>query len=82
MFSKTWLRDTAERAIATFAEAALGLWILADGADLFSITAAEGAITAGVIAAGAVVKGAIASRLGDKNSASLDSTLVTVTKAP
>lgn len=77
MFSKTWLLDVVERSLATFAEAALGLYILAGPADVFSLDTSEGALAAGVIAALAVVKGAIASKLGT-NSASLNPDLSTV----
>lgn len=78
MFSKTWIKDTTERVVATFAEAALGLWILTGPGDLFSIDAAEGAAAAGVIAAAAVLKAAVAAKIGNKDSASLDPSLVTV----
>lgn len=77
MFSATWVKDVFERSIATFAEAAIGLYILAGPADVFNLDTSEGALAAGVIAALAVVKGAIASKLGT-NSASLNPDLQTV----
>lgn len=73
MFSKKWFADTVERALATFAEAALGLYVLAGPGDVLSLDLAKGAAAAGVIAAAAVVKAAIASKVGDPDSASLAS---------
>lgn len=81
MFSSVWFRDTAERALATFAEAALGVWILAGPGDLFNLDLAEGAAAAGIIAGLAVVKAAIASKIGSGN-ASLDPNLVTAEVKP
>lgn len=71
MFTKKWFIDTAERVVATFGEAALGLYILAGPANLFTLDFAKGAAAAGVIAAAAVVKAALASAVGNKESASL-----------
>lgn len=68
MFSRTWLKDTIERTVATFAEAAIGVWILAGPADVFEITVLEGAASAGVIAGLAVVKAAIASKVGNDDA--------------
>lgn len=76
-FTSTWAKDTFERALATAAEAALGIWILAGPADVFNIDVAEGAAAAGVIAALAVVKAALASKVGT-NGASLNPDLKTV----
>lgn len=70
-FTSTWFRDTFERAVATYVEAALGVWILAGPADVFNLSVAEGAAASGVIAGLAVVKGALAGYIG-KNGASLD----------
>lgn len=78
MFSKTWIKDTFERVAATFAESALGLWILNSTTDAFSLSAAKLAAASGVIAAAAVLKAAIAAKVGNKDSASLDPSLVTV----
>lgn len=78
MFSKTWIKDTVERVLATFAESAIGLWILTGPADAFSLSVAKVAVASGVIAAAAVLKAAIAAGIGNKNSASLDPSLVTV----
>lgn len=78
MFSKTWIKDTVERVAATFAESALGLWILTGPADTFSLSALKLIGTSAVIAAAAVLKSAIAAKIGNKDSASLDPSLVTV----
>lgn len=78
MFGSTWLKDTFERALATFAEAAIGVWILAGPADVFNVTVLEGAGAAGLIAGLAVVKAALAGHVGQKNSASLSPDLKTV----
>lgn len=75
MFTKTFVRDASERVLATFAVSALGLWVAADAADLFTLETAKGAVTAGFIAAGTLVKVLVASRLGVKGSASLDPAL-------
>ncbi len=72
MFSKTWLRDVGERTLATFLQAFIGLFILADKFDASTLQAAG---AAGLIAALAAVKGALASLVGDKDSASVDPTM-------
>ena len=77
MFTSTWAKDMFERVLATAAEAALGIWILAGPADVFHIEVAEGAAAAGVIAGLAVIKAALASKLGT-SSASLNPDLKTV----
>ncbi len=78
MFSRTWVVDCAERALATAAEAALGIYVLAGPGDLFSISLAEGAAASGVIAGLAVIKGALATKVGDSTGASLAPDLVVV----
>jgi hypothetical protein len=75
VFESRWLRDTSERALATFAQAALGVWILAGPGDVFNVTVLEGAGAAGLIAALSVVKSALASKVGNPDSASLDKSL-------
>lgn len=77
VFTSTWFKDMAERAVATFAEAALGFYILAGPGDVFNASVAEGAAAAGVIAGLAVVKAALAAKVGT-NSASLNPDLKTV----
>lgn len=71
MFSASWFKDMAERAVSTAAEAALGIWILAGPANVFSVSAAHGAAAAAAIAGLSVVKSALASKVGDPNSASI-----------
>lgn len=63
-----FLLGTAERAIATYVEAFLGLLIVAGPLNLEAV---EVALVAALPAALAVVKAAIASRLGTKGSPSL-----------
>lgn len=72
MFSNKWVRDTTERVAATFAEAFLGLVVLQSATDSFNYDFAKKALASGVIAAAAVLKAAIASKVGNKDSASLD----------
>lgn len=78
MYTSTWVKDTAERVLATFAEAALGLWILAGPADVFHMSTAHGAAAAGLIAGAAVLKAAVASKVGNPSSASLNPDLAVV----
>jgi hypothetical protein len=75
VFEKRFLKDVAERSASTFIQAALGIWILAGPADVFSVSVAEGAVSAGLIAALSVLKGALASKIGNPDSASLDKSL-------
>ncbi|MBO1414256.1 holin [Streptomyces sp. FH025] len=62
--------DLAERTVATYAAAFLGL-LLANGFDLTSITALKAAAVAALPAALTVVKGAVATFVGDPKSAAL-----------
>lgn len=78
MFSKTWLKDTFERVAATFAESALGLWILTGPGDAFSLSGLKLVGASALIAAAAVLKAAVASQIGNKDSASLDPSLAVV----
>lgn len=71
MFNKTWMLDTVERVLATFAESAIGIWVLAGPANVFSLSTAHGAAAAGLISALVVVKSAVAAGIGNKDSASL-----------
>jgi hypothetical protein len=68
-----WLRDTAERALFTFVEAFLGLYVAAGVAD-FSIENAQTAAAAGIAAAASFLKSSIGRLLGN-GSASLDPTV-------
>lgn len=63
-----FLKDTAERATATYVEVVIGLLLVAGPLDLDKI---EVALVAAIPAALAVVKAALASRVGAKDSASL-----------
>lgn len=63
--------DIAERALMTFVQAFLSVWIVSDWADLGDVDLAKKAAVAGLAAALAVLKGAVASRIGDKSSAAL-----------
>lgn len=73
MFTLPWLRDTAERTLATYVEAFLGFLIAAVAiTDLSSLQAAgSAALFAAIPAALAVLKSAIAKRVGDPDSAAL-----------
>ena len=81
-FTKTWFKDTSERVAATFVEAFAGLWVLQGATDSFNLDFAKKAAAAGVIVAAAVLKAALASKLGDKDSASLNADLHTVDVTP
>ena len=61
---RTWLKDTAERVVATYVEVLIGLLIVADAID---ISVAKAAAVAALPAALAVLKAAIATRF-DTNS--------------
>lgn len=82
MFSRVWFKDTLERVTVTFAESAIGVWLLAGPGDVFNVTVLEGAGAAGVIAALAVVKAALAAGVGQRGSASLSPDLTTVEVGP
>ncbi|MEV7186582.1 holin [Kitasatospora sp. NPDC057542] len=62
--------DLVERTVATYAAAFLGL-LLADRFDLTSFSALKAAAVAALPAALTVVKGAVATLVGDPNSAAL-----------
>lgn len=65
MFSKPWLIDTAERALATGVQVFLAQLVVTD------LSSAEGAALAAVGAVLSVIKAAIATRIGSADSASL-----------
>ena len=74
MFTKTFLKDMAERAIVTFAEviiAIVGVSYMANPMDLLSVNWIPVLIAGGIGAILAVLKAIVASFVGDKNSASL-----------
>ena len=62
------LRDVAERAVMTFIQAFLSVFVVAD------LSTAKGAVIAGVAAALAVVKGFVASRIGDSTASLVKTT--------
>ncbi|MFB7124256.1 MULTISPECIES: holin [Streptomycetaceae] len=62
--------DLVERTVATYAVAFLGL-LLADKFDLTSIGSLKAAAVAALPAALTVLKGAVATRIGDPDSAAL-----------
>lgn len=66
----TYARDLAERIVATFLVAFLGVAVAAGPGDMFSATFWETAAAAGLAAVGSLVKGLIGRAVGPKNSAS------------
>lgn len=70
MFSKTFLRDLAERALSTYVQVFLGL--LLAGTFALNIDSLKAAGIAAIPAALSVLKSSLASLVGDKDSASLD----------
>lgn len=62
------LADIVERTLAAYVTTFLGL-LIADGANLASVSAVKAAAIAAIPAALSVIKGAIGSRFGDKDSA-------------
>lgn len=83
-YSSTWFKDSLERVIVTFIQAAIGVWILSGPADVFNVTVLEGAASAGLIAALSAVKAILAANVGTPGSASLnpDLAVVDTAKAP
>ncbi len=79
MFSKPFLRDVAERAVSTYVQAFIGLLIA--GTFVLNIGSVTAAAVAALPAALSVVKSALASRVGDAGSASLDPAVVVVPAA-
>lgn len=65
---RVFLVDLLERTAATYVAVFLGL-LLADGADLVSVSAWKAAAVAALPAAVTVVKGAVGSFIGDSASA-------------
>ena len=63
--------DIAERALMTFVQAFLSVWIVVDWADLGDVDLLKKASVAGIAAALAVLKGVVASRIGEKGTAAL-----------
>lgn len=70
MFTMAWLKDTAERAIATAAQTIIAL-LGADGFDLLDVDVYEVmGVSLGALAL-SVLKSLVASKMHDPNSASL-----------
>lgn len=63
-----WAKDMAERAVATYVQAALGLLIASPGLDIGKV---EACLVAAIPAALSVVKSMIAAFVGTKGTASL-----------
>ncbi|MFD0405031.1 holin [Kitasatospora sp. NPDC127116] len=67
---RKFVLDLVERTVATYAVAFLGL-LLADGVDLASVGTLRAAAVAALPAALTVLKSAVATLIGDPNSAAL-----------
>ena len=61
--NKVWIRDVAERAIATYLQTFLGLLLAGWTTDTVDLSVVQAAAVAAVPAALAVVKGALAARV-------------------
>lgn len=71
--NKRYIVDLVERVMATFAQGAITLFLLS-GADVTGVvdfSSLKKAAIAGVMAVLSLVKGMLASRVGDRSSASL-----------
>lgn len=66
-----WLRDTFERALATYVQAFLGLLMAREMSDVLTVSALQAAAISAMPAALSVVKAAVASRAGTMSPASL-----------
>ena len=69
--AKTYVRDLAERTLATAVVAAGGIAVAAGPADMFRASFWETMAAAGIAAGGTLLKGMVARAFGTKNSASL-----------
>lgn len=67
-----WFRDMAERAVATFVQAFLAVWIVSwtDTGEI-NVSFLEQAFAAGVVAGLSVVKSALARYVGDPDTAAM-----------
>lgn len=63
--------DIFERALMTFAQAFLSVWVVSSWADLSDVNLAKQATVAGVAAVLSFAKSLFASRVGDKGTAAL-----------
>ena len=71
MFTVKFLTDLAERALKTFAQTFLGVWVVVPGADPFDGGLLRTAGAAGLAAAMSAVFSVVSSRVGDADSAAL-----------
>jgi hypothetical protein len=71
MFSRTWLLDTTERVLASFAGTLLSVWGVGSGLNLLDVNWQLSLSLAGGAALVSLLKAVGASRIGDQNSASL-----------
>lgn len=67
MLNRRYLTDLAERVIATYLEAFVGLLLVAPALDIDAVTAA---LVAAIPAALSIVKGALSAFIGQKGTAS------------
>lgn len=65
MFTKTFLKDLAERAVATAVQTFVALYAVGD------LSSMKNAAVAGVAAGLSVVKGLVASQVGDKSASTV-----------
>jgi hypothetical protein len=63
--------DIFERALMTFAQAFISVWVVSSWADLSDVNLAKQAVVAGVAAVLSLAKGMLASRVGVKGTAAL-----------
>ena len=70
MFTKTFVRDALERAVATAAQSAVAV-LGADGLGLFNVSWGDTFSVAGLAAVLSVLKALAASQVNDPDSASL-----------
>lgn len=68
MFTVTWLKDAAERAIATFAEVLVPVFVTG---DLFHVDYKTAVGLGGAAAIASVLKSVVATRTGTSEDASL-----------
>lgn len=69
MFTVKWLKDTAERAVVTFAEVLGSAFVL--GTPVFDLDIQHGLALAATAAVASLLKSVVATRVGDGENASL-----------
>ncbi len=70
MWTATFWKDLAERAIATFAQSLVAVLVIVEG-GLFGVDWSQGLAVAGLAALIAILKGIAASYVGEKGTAAL-----------